>query len=349
MQTRPVHRIVPTGTLASWTDGENAVGELQALLENHGLMLVFLNVLVEQAGLPIPAYPMLFVAGALGVQETGPSIGAVLAAVIVACLIADTGWYFAGRRLGQPMLRTICKVSMSPDSCIRQTQSLYLRVGPRSLVFAKLLPGAGALSTAMAGMTATPLPVFLFYDALGSLVWAGSALLIGVVFSDFIDAILEAFSTYGHMAVIAVVAAFALFLAWRWWRRFRLLRRTRRVPRMSVDELEARRHAGSLPVVIDVRAHGDVPMERIPGSVVLDMQGALDSLDALGVPPEQADIVVYCACPNELSAALLAERLRTAGYPRTWALAGGFDEWKRRHGGTAPTEAANQPGPAGAA
>ncbi|MCY1232667.1 hypothetical protein D9M72_451730 [compost metagenome] len=67
------------------------------------------------------------------------------------------------------------------------------------------------------------------------------------------------------------------------------------------------------------------------------------------MPPAEADIVVYCACPNALSAALLAERLRVAGYPKTWALAGGFDEWKRRHGGTAPTEAANQPGPAEAA
>jgi rhodanese-related sulfurtransferase len=151
------------------------------------------------------------------------------------------------------------------------------------------------------------------------------------------------------MAVVALLAAFVLFLAWRWWRRFRLLRRTRRVPRMTVDELESRRLAGSLPGVIDVRAHGDAPMERIPGSVVLDMQGALDSLDALGVPQAEADIVVYCACPHELSAALLAERLRVAGYHRTWALAGGFDEWKRRHGGAVPTEAANQSGPAAAA
>lgn len=306
------------------------MGELQTMLENHGLMLVFLNVLAEQAGLPIPAYPMLFVAGALGVQETGPSIGAVLATVIAACLIADTAWYFAGRRLGQPMLRTICKVSMSPDTCIRQTQSLYLRVGPRALVFAKLLPGAGALSTAMAGMTATPLPVFLFYDAVGALVWAGAALLVGVVFSDFVDVILAGFSEYGHLAVLICVGAFALFLAWRLWWRFRLLRRTRRVPRMTVDELEARRRAGTLPLVLDVRAHGPAPIERIPGAMVVDMHG---SLDALGGELEARDIVVYCACPHEISAAILAERLRAAGYRQTWALAGGFDEWKRLHGG----------------
>jgi membrane protein DedA with SNARE-associated domain/rhodanese-related sulfurtransferase len=315
---------------------ERVVGELQALLESHGLMLVFLNVLAEQAGLPVPAYPMLFVAGALGMQESGPSIGAVLGAVIAACLIADTAWYFAGRRLGQPMLRTICRVSISPDTCIRQTQSLYLRVGPRSLVFAKLLPGAGALSTAMAGMTATPLPVFLFYDAIGALVWAGGALLVGVVFSDFVDTILAAFSAYGHIAVLVCVAAFALFIAWRWWWRIRLLRRTRRVPRMTVDELEARRQAGSLPLVLDVRAHGPAGIERIPGAVVVDMQGPLDML---GDHPESADIVVYCACPNEISAAILAERLKARGYQKTWALAGGFDEWKRLHGG----EPAGQP------
>lgn len=306
------------------------MGELQALLEQHGLMLVFLNVLAEQAGLPVPAYPMLLVAGALGAAETGPSVGAVLAAVIVACLIADTAWYFAGRRLGHSMLRTICRVSISPDSCIRQTQSLYLKVGPRSLVFAKLLPGAGALSTAMAGMHATPLPLFLFYDAIGALVWAGGGLLLGVVFSDAIDVVLANLSNWGHFAVVACGAALALFIAWRWWRRVRILSRTRRVPRMTVDELEARRSAGRLPVLLDVRVDGQV--ERIPGALVVDMERPMDVLAGAAQQIDLSDIVVYCACPHEVSAAILAERLRAAGYERTWALAGGFDEWKRLHG-----------------
>jgi len=303
------------------------VGDLQGLLEGHGLSLVFLSVLAEQAGLPVPAYPMLFVAGALAMQETGPSIGAVLFAVIAACLIADTAWYYAGKRLGQPMLRTICRVSLSPDTCIRQTQSLYLRVGPRSLVFAKLLPGAGALSTAMAGMTATPFLTFLFYDALGALVWAGGALLAGVVFSDFVDTILAGFSAYGHIAVMIALAGFALFIAWRFWLRWRLLRRTGRIPRMTVMELEQRRAAAQKPVVVvDVRAHGATPIERIPGALVMELHAPLNTL---ADHDKGADFVVYCACPHEMSAAVLAERLRAAGYPNTFALAGGFDEWKR--------------------
>lgn len=309
------------------------MGELQSLLESHGVMLVFLNVLAEQAGLPVPAVPMLFVAGALGMREGGPALGAVLAAVILACLIADTAWYFAGKRLGQPMLRTICRVSISPDSCIRQTQSLYLRVGPRSLVFAKLLPGAGALSTAMAGMTSTPFLVFLFYDALGALVWAGGALLVGAVFTDFVEVILSTFSTYGPVAVMVLVAGFAAFVAWKFWRRVRLLRRTRLVPRMSVSELEARRHGDRFPLVLDVRSDAD---ERIPGAMTIDLNAPLALLSD---HPRTTDIVIYCACPNEVSAAILAERLKSAGYANTWALAGGFDEWKRLHGEVTPDPA----------
>lgn len=320
--------------------------DLQALLDGHGVTLVFLSVLAEQAGLPVPAYPMLFVAGALSMQPEGPSIGMVLLAVIAACLIADTAWYFAGKRLGQPMLRTICKVSISPDGCIRQTQSLYLRVGPRSLIFAKLLPGAGALSTAMAGMTSTPLHTFLFYDALGALVWAGGALLAGVVFSDFVDSILAAFSTYGPICVMVIIGALALFIAWRFWKRYRMLRRTGRIPRMTVMELESRRASGTLPLVVDVRAYGDTPIERIPGALVMELKGPLE---ILGEYPEADDIVIYCACPHEYSAAVLAERLRVAGYKNTWALAGGFDEWKKLQGALAAqrmSAEAKQPQPA---
>lgn len=302
------------------------MGELQALLEQHGLTLVFLNVLVEQAGLPVPAYPILLVAGALGMAGTGPSIGAVLAAVVAACLIADSLWYIAGRRLGQPMLRTICRVSLSQDSCIRQTQSLYLRLGPRSLLFAKLLPGAGALSTAMAGMTATPFAVFLFYDALGAVIWAGAGLAMGAAFSDAIDTVLARFSDYGHIAMLVLAAALGLFIAWRWWRRVRLLRRTRRIPRMTVAELESRRAAGALPLVLDVRMSGSGAMERIAGALAVDPESPFDHLDD---SHRVSDIVIYCACPNEMSAALLAERLRLAGYPNTWALAGGYEAWKR--------------------
>lgn len=297
--------------------------ELQPLIQQHGLTLLFFNVLLEQLGLPIPAYPALIVAGALALQGSGVPLGQALAVAVFACLIADLIWFCAGRRYGGFMLRSVCKVSLSPDSCIRQSQSLYLRIGPRALLISRFLPGASALTTTMAGMTRTPLPRFLAYDCAGAALWAGSALMLGSIFSSAVDRILDWLTDYASVGVAALLGAFALFIAWKLWQRFSLLKRTARIPRISVDELRARLDAGEPPLILDVRAQFDD--EAIPGSIAFSLDGALDELRG---SLEDKDVVIYCACPHELSAAMLAERLQAFGHPRTWALSGGLDAWR---------------------
>lgn len=297
--------------------------ELQPLIQQHGLTLLFFNVLLEQLGLPIPAYPALIVAGALALQSSGVPLGQALAVAVSACLIADLIWFFAGRRYGGFMLRSVCKVSLSPDSCIRQSQSLYLRIGPRALLISRFLPGASALTTTMAGMTRTPLPRFLAYDCAGAALWAGSALMLGSIFSSAVDRLLDWLTEYASVGVSALLGAFTLFIAWKLWQRFSLLKRTARIPRISVDELRARLDAGEPPLILDVRAQFDD--EAIPGSIAFSLDGALDQL---GDSLTDKDVVIYCACPHELSAAMLAERLQAFGHPRTWALSGGLDAWR---------------------
>ena len=296
--------------------------ELQPLIQQHGLTLLFLNVLLEQLGLPIPAYPALIVAGALALQGSGVPLGEALAVAVIACLIADLVWYCAGRRYGGFMLRSVCKVSLSPDSCIRQSQSLYLRIGPRALLISRFLPGASALTTTMAGMTGTRLHRFLGYDCAGAALWAGSALMLGSIFSNAVERLLGWLSQYASLGGAVLLGAFALFIAWKLWQRFSLLKRTARVPRISVDELRARLGADQPPLILDVRAQFDG--EAIPGSIPFGLDAPLDELrDSLG----DRDVVIYCACPRELSAAMLAQRLNAAGHGRTWALSGGLDAW----------------------
>lgn len=296
--------------------------ELQPLIQQHGLSLLFINVLLEQLGLPIPAYPALIVAGALALQGSGVPLGEALAVAVIACLIADCIWYFAGRHYGGFMLRSVCKVSLSPDSCIRQSQSLYLRIGPRALLISRFLPGASALTTTMAGMTGTRLPRFLGYDCAGAALWAGSALMIGSIFSDAVDYVLGWLSQYASLGAALLFGAFALFIAWKLWQRYSLLRRTSRIPRISVDELRARLNAEQPPLILDVRAQFD--SEAIPGSIPFGLDAPLDQLSG---SLEGKDVVIYCACPHELSAAMLAERLQASGHPRAWALSGGLDAW----------------------
>src|SRR4051812_14325917 len=113
---------------------------LRQLLAQHGLTLVFLNVLAAQIGLPIPALPMLIVAGALLAEGTMHVLPLALT-VIVASLLGDFPWYLAGRRYGYRILRTLCRISIEPDSCVKQTENIFSRWGAPSLLVAKYVPG----------------------------------------------------------------------------------------------------------------------------------------------------------------------------------------------------------------
>src|SRR5579871_5890179 len=137
-----------------------------SLIEQFGLLILFLNVLLEQGGLPLPSWPLLIVAGALTISGIGivPSVIAAAAGSI----IADAGWYMAGTRWGHKVLGTICRVSLSPDSCVRRTQDVFNRIGPQALLFVKFLPGLGLVTVAMAGITGVSFPLFVALDALGS-------------------------------------------------------------------------------------------------------------------------------------------------------------------------------------
>src|SRR5438477_11835425 len=101
------------------------------LITRHGLALIFANVLLEQLGVPLPAIPTLIVAGALAVDGT-LSAPAVFGVAFAASMIGDCAWYVAGRQYGRRVMTTLCRISLSPDSCVRQTENHFERWGGRS-------------------------------------------------------------------------------------------------------------------------------------------------------------------------------------------------------------------------
>ncbi|HZP87404.1 MAG TPA: DedA family protein, partial [Burkholderiales bacterium] len=153
------------------------------LLREFGLGFVFVNVLLEQAGLPIPAVPTMLVAGAVA-GMTQSSIVALVLVAVAGAVIADTFWYFTGRRIGMRVLRVLCRVSLSPDSCVRQTESIFSRWGASSMLVAKFVPGFASVSTALAGAVRMRYWKFIVFDALGALLWVGAAVAIGYVFRE---------------------------------------------------------------------------------------------------------------------------------------------------------------------
>src|SRR5579863_764935 len=282
---------------------------------------VAIAVLLEQLGMPVPCYPLLLLAGALAYQGDA-STGGLLLTAVVAAVVADAAWYAAGARLGDRALRVLCKVSISPDSCVRQTESIFARAGLRSLLVAKFIPGLGAVATALAGVRRASVPAFLAYDAGGAALWAGVPLLLGILFHNAISDVAATLGDLGRKGAELVLAALALFIAVKFMRRWLLLRELR-MARVSVNELHAMMARGEPLAIIDARLPGAQSRGgRIPGARTAD-----EHLETLRSQPS-LEVVVYCACPNEVSAARVALKLRKAGFTKVRPLLGGIEAWR---------------------
>jgi membrane protein DedA with SNARE-associated domain/rhodanese-related sulfurtransferase len=297
---------------------------ITTLAEQYGVGFIFLNVLLEQLGLPLPALPTLIVAGAL-IADGRLSGLAVLGAAVVASAIANTVWYLAGWRYGNKVMRVLCRISLSPDSCVRRTEGQYERWGASLLVFAKFVPLVAMIAPPLAGAMRVGWPTFLLLSTLGAILWVTAGIGAGLLFHaqiDYIFAGLEDMVLLSLILIGLLLAGYVLIKDFQRRRFFKMLR----MARITVDELQALIQAGAEPTIIDVRSPGARARDgrRIPGAVLVNMAELDHRVPEL---PTDRDIVLYCTCPNEASAARIAKSLMTRGFTRVRPLLGGFDAW----------------------
>src|SRR5437763_9678254 len=261
-------------------------------LVQYGVGLVFVNVLAEQIGAPIPAVPTLIVAGALARNGQMSSTHVLLVAV-AASLIADWIWFLLGRRYGYGILRTLCRISLSPDSCVRDTEARFERWGLKSLLVAKFVPGFSTVAPPLAGASRKRSTLaFLIYDGIGALLWAGSAVGVGRLFHRQIATIIDKLENLGWWALAIVGGLLALFILVKWWQRKRFLKQLR-IARVSVEELKAMIERDERPVVLDVRTRSSQERDprRIPTAIVTHADDIDRTVEALS--PDR-EIVLYC-------------------------------------------------------
>jgi membrane protein DedA with SNARE-associated domain/rhodanese-related sulfurtransferase len=304
-----------------------AMSKLILLLQNYGLLIVFGTVLIEQIGLPIPALPILIVAGALAAADQ-ISWPACLAASLAACLISDYFWFRAGRFYGKRVLRLLCKISLSPDYCVSQTEDKFRRYGSKSLIVAKFIPGFNTIAPPLAGAMGTSTPRFMAFSVAGGLLWSGVGIGAGAWFHASVDQLLDTLDTMGGTALAGLLGMLALFVLYKYIERRRFLG-SLAVERIQIDELKALIDAGQAPLIVDARSLTAQQLERaIPGA--LNYQSCepgqlMASLD------KDRHIVVYCSCPNDVTAAQVARQFLANGFHRARALHGGLDAWNARH------------------
>lgn len=290
------------------------------LITAYGIWVVLASVLVDQIGIPLPAYPLVIVAAGLATEHNEP-VWPILAAAIVASMLADALWFVGGRVVGTRLVRGICRLSFSPDSCVLSTRRAYARWGPRSLLVAKFVPGFAAVATALAGETRVPARSFLLFDGMGAALWAGLAVTLGVVFHDAVKDVLDALDSLGRYAVPILLGVLVAFVAWKWARRWTLVRQLR-MTRITAAEVKRILEDGMELLILDVRP------EALRAQTGWLPRAMFDDGADRTPPPAHVPVVVYCDCPNELSAALIARELGKRGFHDVRPLAGGFHGWQ---------------------
>jgi membrane protein DedA with SNARE-associated domain/rhodanese-related sulfurtransferase len=292
----------------------------------YGYLLLFAWVLVEQFGIPLPATPVLLAAGALSAEHE-ISFPLALLAGLAACLVADSVWFLIGRRYGHHVLRLLCKLSLEPTICVRRTQDSFGRRRSVTLMIAKFVPGLATLAPPVAGQNGMGFGQFLFFDGIGATLWLGALLAAGRFFGDLLRRDPSLLDWAGRFSGALLILGILGFFIGRVMRR-RMVLKELVAARLEPEELKKQLDAGVPVYIVDLRH----PLELLPDPFTLP--GAVHfSPDALAARhneiPRDRDIVLFCTCPSEATAAKTAMTLHNLGIERVRPLRGGYDEWKR--------------------
>jgi membrane protein DedA with SNARE-associated domain len=185
------------------------------LLLAHGLILLFLLVAIESAGVPVPGETALVAASILS-QRGHYSLVAVIAVAAAAAIVGDNVGYWIGRKGGRALLRRTPFVRGYFERALPPSERFFRRHGPKTVFLGRFVAILRVTAAWLAGISRMPWWRFLFWNAAGGVAWA---IAVAVVAYKFGDAAAEAISKYGLAGAAAVIAAGALvFVGLKVWR-----------------------------------------------------------------------------------------------------------------------------------
>lgn len=298
------------------------------LVQTYGLWIIFLITLFQSIGLPLPAFAILIVTAAV-TPITAIDIISLIVTATLGSLIGDIILYFAGKRLGTSILGKLCRISLSPDSCVKSSGDIFSRYGPPALAVVKFVPGLSTLAPVVAGVYAMPIFSFIAFSMLAAAFYSVSAVSLGVLFRHEIGSLIATLTEFGKLGLFIVIISFGIYLFVKWLQRYRLIRQFK-TDRVTVNDLVELMQENPGHIIFDARPEdqrtrngfipGSIPISDINLTEIANLYAAYD------------EIIIYCSCPNELTAAKYADKLRRSGLKRIRPLLGGVDEWAKSGG-----------------
>ena len=259
------------------------------LLLTRGLAVVCVASLVESLGAPVPAFPLLLLAGSVAAEYRFSAVPFVVASA-GGFWIGDLAWYAFGRIQGRRVLGLLCRLSLNPDACVGRAERRFRRRPAMTVAAAKFIPGFSLMVAPLAGILRMPLIQFAAIDGAASIAWSAAAVMSGVVYGKrVLPHVMRTQRAIGMLGGAAVLA----FVAWKLYER-RWLVRHYSVARVETAELQ--KLLASEPVdvlVIDLRSEqafsGSAQM--VPGARRIP-PGEFEG--HIGTMPRDKEIILYC-------------------------------------------------------
>lgn len=309
--------------------------DLVGLITQHGYSVTVVVLFLTAVGLPLPASAVLLAAGAAA-HSGGVSLMAMLPLAWAAAMAGDLLLFFGGRFTGWWLLAVLCRVSLDPESCIFSAANYFYKRGPKTLLFAKFVPGLGAMAAPIAGSLNMRVLQFLRMDGLGSLGYCSAWIAVGYLFSHVIEKIVAWMGRASHtmlLGILLIAGIYGLVLLVFTLRS----RRYKQIEKISAASLHQRLQGltpDKLVVIADVRSHGyyDPGMYRIKNSIRVEPHRLKEELIALRefMIPE-CEIYIYCSCIRDTTSVRVAHTLGLENC-RTQVIEGGMKAWVKAGG-----------------
>jgi membrane protein DedA with SNARE-associated domain/rhodanese-related sulfurtransferase len=312
---------------------------LLVAVQHHGYAATAVILLLSACGLPLPISVVLLTAGAAA-HSGSLNLGLVILCAAGAALTGDTILYLGGRFTGWWLLGRLCRLSLNPEKCIFGSARSFYRSGPRTLLFAKFVPGLATVAAPLAGSLNMRLMRFLKLDACGVLLYTAAWSTVGFLFAPFLRIIIGWVERVGHLTAATATAAIVLYVLWLLGRSLHE-NRFSNIERVAAEELHERMKAPShdrVVVIADVRSHGyyDPAAQRIKNSIRVEPNRLREELEALRefMAPE-CEIYLYCSCARDATSVRVARELEKVNCA-TKVITGGLKAWIKAGGPLEP-------------
>ncbi len=258
---------------------------------HHGYAVLAVWVFAEQFGFPISSIPILLAAGALA-GSGNLALAGVLSFPVAGSMLADSIWYEIGRYKGSRVLNVICRVSLEPDSCVRNAENLFARRGANALVVAKFIPGFSVAAPPLSGMLGMRISRFLLFDGAGALAYIGTFVGLGYAFSHQLEHIGQVALSLGMGLLVLLAAGLVLYVAWKYIQRQRFIR-SLRVNRITAEELKQKIEDGEKIAIVDLRHSVDFEADpnTIPGALYLPSEEFNQRYKEI---PADRELILFC-------------------------------------------------------